>query len=198
MKNICIVLVIIMVSALLVACGAPAPVAKEDNTDNQEPAEQEVVQETQEETFGTFGEQDMIFVHEGVKYPISTPAQPLLDLFGTNYEEIVAPSCSFIGEDKQFIYDFATIFTYPMDNVDFIDEVYIYGGDFVTNRGIALGDTFKMVIEAYGEGGFEDGASYVYALNGDKTDMATQRLYFELTDGIVTGISYYGANNVIL
>ena len=77
MKKISIVLVILMVSVLLVACGAPAPIVTEVNTDNQEPVEHDDVQEVQEEAFGPFGENDMIFVHEGVEYPISSSAQPL-------------------------------------------------------------------------------------------------------------------------
>ncbi len=197
MKKISIVLIVLMVAAFLAACGAPAPVAV-DSTADQEASVEEAVDEVIEEVFGPFNENDLTFVNDGVEYPISTPAQPLLDLFGSDFEEIVAPSCSFVGEDKQFIYDFATVYTYPMDGVDMIDEVYIYGGDFVTNRGIALGDTLDMVIEAYGEGGFEDGPSFVYALSGDPKDMASQRLYFELTDGVITGISYYGANSIVL
>lgn len=197
MRKISIVLIILMVSALLAACGAPAPAAVEISDENETRVE-EAVEEIAEEVFGPFGENDMIFVHDGVEYLISTPAQPLLDLFGSDYEKIVAPSCSFVGEDKQFIYDFATVYTYPMDGVDLINEVYIYGGDFVTGRGIALGDTRQMVIEAYGEGGFEDGESYVYALNGDPEDATSPRLYFDFTDGVVSGISYFGANGIVL
>ena len=174
MKKIGIVFVIIMLGVWFAACGAPAPA----------PA-------------APFGEADMIFAHDGVEYPISTSAAPLLKVFGDDYEEIVADSCLYVGEDKQFIYDFASISTYPIEGEDMIDEIYIYGGDFVTNRGIALGDTLEEVIEAYGEGGFEEGISYVYALSGDPLDTQSQRLYFDLTDGIVTGISYFGANNIV-
>ncbi|MBT3318873.1 MAG: hypothetical protein HN948_00465 [Clostridia bacterium] len=198
MKKISIVIVIVMLAAVFTGCGAPAPTVTQDNTANEEAPIDEAVEETQEEDFGPFNENDLTFVHEGVQYPISTPAKPLLDLFGTDFEEIVAPSCSFVGEDKQFIYDFATVYTYPMDGVDLINEVYIYGGDFVTGRGIALGDTLEMVIEAYGEGGFEDGESYVYAVGGDPDDATSPRLYFDITDGVVSGISYFGANGIVL
>ncbi len=197
MKKISIVLIVLMLTAFLAACGAPAPVAV-DSTADQDASVEETVEEIAEEVFGPFNENDLTFVNDGVEYPISTPAQPLLDLFGSDYEEIVAPSCSFVGEDKQFIYDFATVYTYPMDGVDLINEVYIYGGDYVTNRGIALGDTRQMVIEAYGEGGFEDGESYVYAISGDPEDASSPRLYFDFTDGVVSGISYFGANGIVL
>ena len=65
--------------------------------------------------------------------------------------EIDAPSCAFVGEDKQFIYDFATIYTYPMDGVDMINEIYIYGGEYTTSRGIGLGATIDEVKAEYGE-----------------------------------------------
>ncbi len=195
MRRISIVIAIMMLVAVLSACGAPAPVANDDGATDQAVPVEEAVEEIEEEVFGPFGEKDMIFVNDGVEYPISTPAQPLLEAFGDGYEEIVADSCLYDGYDKQFIYDFATINTYPIEGADMIDEIYIYGGDFVTNRGIALGDTLEMVIEAYGEGGFEEGSSYVYALSGDQEDNASQRLFFDLTDGVITGISYYGANN---
>lgn len=197
MKKICIVSVTLLLAVFLAACGAQAPAAVDDSAIEQDTAAEETAAE---EITGPFNENDMIFAHDGVEYPISTPAQPLLDMFGSDYELVVAPSCVYgeDGDDKQFIYDFATVNTYPMDGEDIIDEIYIYGGDYVTSRGIALGDTLEMVIEAYGEGGFEDGESYVYALSGDQKDMASQRLYFEMTDGVVTGISYYGANNVVL
>lgn len=197
MRKFSVVLIILLVAAFFAACSAPVPAAEERSDDQETPAK-EAVEEIAEAVIGPFGESDMIFVHEGEDYVISTPAQPLLDLFGSDYEEIVAPSCSFVGEDKQFIYDFATVYTYPMDGVDMINEVYIYGGDFVTGRGIALGDTRQMVIAAYGEGGFEDGESYIYALNGDSEDATSPRLYFDFTDGVLSGISYFGANGIML
>ena len=196
MKKLLILLALTLILSFA-ACSAQNESA--DSTE-QEAADTQETEDTQpaEDMSGPFNENDMIFVYNGVSYPISTEAQPLLDVFGSDYEEITAPSCSFDGEDKQFIYDFATVYTYPMDGVDLINEIYVYDGDFTTSRGISLGDILDDVIEAYGEGGFEDGSSYVYALSGEPDDMQSQRLYFELTDGVVSGISYYGANGITL
>ena len=191
MKKLFILITIIMLITAFAACTA------QDSQGDTSVQDTEDLKDTQE-SFGAFNEKDMIFSYKGVSYPISTDAQPLLEAFGDDYEQITAPSCSFVGEDKQFIYDFATVYTYPMDGVDLINEIYIYSAEFETNRGISLGDTLDKVIDAYGEGGFEDGSSYAYALSGDPEDMTSQRLYFELTDGVVTGISYYGANGITL
>lgn len=186
MKKTGIVSIIIILLLSMAACQA------------QEVVSEEVDVQPQEITTGPFGEVDLIFIYQGVGYPISSDAVLLVEAFGTDYEEIGAPSCSFVGEDKQFIFSFATIYTYPMDDVDLINEIYIYDGDFVTNRGISLGDTKEDVVAAYGEGGVDQSDSYVYVLSGDIADTASPKLYFELTDGIVTGISYYGANGVVL
>ena len=145
---------------------------------------------------GPFNEADMVFVYNGIGYPISSDVTPLLSLFGEEYDYIPAPSCAFVGEDKQFIYDFATIYTYPMDGVDMINEIYIYGGSYTTSRGIGLGASLEEIKAAYGEAGVEQGSSYYYAV-GAADDLSSPRLTFELTNGVVSGISYFGANGII-
>ena len=180
------------------ACGG-AQVADDGGSTATSDETAQAVQETeQEEVSGPFGKADMVFVHEGKSYPISSDAAPLLEVFGSDYEVITAPSCAFEGEDKQFIYDFAEVFTYPDGDTDLINEIYVFDGDFTTGRGISLGDTLEAVIEAYGEGGFEQGDTYVYPLSGSMEDAGSQRLTFELTDGKVSGISWFGANGLEL
>ena len=188
MKKIIVFLIIGVLAFGMMACNDSTEVASEEAV---------VQQEQFEVPTGAFNEKDMIFVHNGVTYPISTDVTPLLQLFGSDYEEITAPSCAFVGEDKQFVYSFATVYTYPMEGVDMINEIYIFGGDYETSRGIGLGSTLDEIKAAYGEGGFEQGDSYVYVVSGSLEDTMSQKLFFELTDGAVSGISYFGANGVI-
>ena len=188
MKKILIYLIISIFIISAVACAQTA---------QQETAEETAVTQEYQAPTGPFSEEDMVFVYNGVGYPISSDASALLEAFGQGYEEITAPSCAFVGEDKQFIYDFVTIYTYPMDDVDLINEIYIYGGDYTTSRGIGLGATIDEVKAEYGDGGIEQGNSYVYVVSGSIEDTSSPKLYFELTNGVVSGISYFGANGII-
>jgi len=188
MKKIMIFLIVGVLAISAAACS--------DKTDETAAPETNQTQQYATPT-GPFSEADMVFVNNGAGYPISTDVTPLLNLFGEGYEVIAAPSCAFTGEDKQFIYDFATIYTYPMDGIDMINEIYIYGGEYTTSRGIGIGATLDEVKAAYGDTGFQEGNSYVYVVSGTMENTSSPKLYFELTDGVVSGISYFGANGII-
>ena len=149
-----------------------------------------------EELTGAFSEEDLIFVLDGVEYPLNSDAAPLILAFGEDYELTSAPSCAYIGEDKWFDYSFGSVSTYPMDDKDLIDEIYFYDGDYTTRRGIGIGSTLADVKEKYGEDGFEQDDMWVYVLSGDINDLQSPKLYFELSDDVVSGISYYAASNV--
>lgn len=189
MKKIALFLIIGVLAISMMACSGDE--AAPANTENQAPQEQFEV------PTGAFNERDMIFVYNGTPYPISTDSAPLLSVLGGQYEEIAAPSCAFTGEDKQFIFDDITVYTYPDGETDLINEIYFYGGSYTTSRGIGLGNTLDQVKSVYGEDGFEQGSSYVYVVSGSIEDTMSPKLYFELTDEVVSGISYFGANGVI-
>ena len=144
---------------------------------------------------GAFTEEDLVFVLDGKPFPLNTDAAPLLTAFGGEYETTTAPSCVYEGEDKQFDFAFASVFTYPTDGKDLIDEIDIYGGDYQTTKGIRLGSGKEEVLAQYGKG--EDkGDMIVYTLSGDPKDLKSPQLFFDIEDNKVTGISYYAASNV--
>jgi len=169
----------ILAAMLLGACSAAAP----------------QTQDTSDLVAGQFGENDLIFIYNGSAYPLNSDAAKLLEALGEDYETTTAPSCVYVGEDKQFDFKNMSIFTYPTDGKDLIDDIYFYGGDFETPKGIRIGSTLEEVKAQYGEGE-KVGSSYVYALSGSAKDLKSPKLTFEMSDGIVSGISFYAASNV--
>lgn len=95
-----------------------------------------------------------------------------------------------------FEYAFATIFTYPLDGKDLIDEIDIFQEEYKTNKGIGPGSTLDEVKTQYGDKGFDQDGMYVYVLSGNIDDLKSPKLYFEFVDDKVSSISYYGASNV--
>ncbi|MGN0741470.1 MAG: hypothetical protein ACI4L8_02390 [Candidatus Fimadaptatus sp.] len=95
--------------------------------------------------------------------------------------------------DKEFIYDFGSVYTHPVDGVDVWYEIFIDSGDFVTSRGIGIGSTPADMLEAYGEEYYADSATvYVYSLSGTEQDYATPSITMEaINNGVIYIDVYY-------
>lgn len=187
MKKLVLFILIVTMAIVMIGCGDDKPAV--------ESTEATIAEFTV--PTGDFNEADMVFVYNNVTYPISTDVTPLIQLFG-DYDEIACPSCAFEGEDKTLIFKDAEVYTYPIEGIDMINEIYILGGDYTTSRGIGIGSTMDEVKSAYGDVGFEQGMSYVYIVSGSIEDTMSQRLYFDFDEnGLVKSFSYYGANGVI-
>ena len=194
---------LLLISLLLCSCGQQSGAAQTVNTgvsyETGVKIEETTVQtaySTENKAAGEFSEKDLVFTYKGTQYPLNSDAAPLLEAFGPDYKETKAPSCAYIGEDKVFEYDFAAIYTYPLDGKDLIDEIDFFKGEYMTNRGVGLGSTLDEVKSQYGSEGFDIDGMYTFVLSGKADDLKSPKLYFELTDGTVTGISYYAASNV--
>lgn len=195
---------LLLISLMLCSCGQQTAAvqtvnAGETNGTVAEIEEESITQtaySTDDIATGKFSEKDLVFMFKGTQYPLNSDAAPLLEAFGPDYKETKAPSCAYIGEDKVFEYDFAAIYTYPLDGKDLIDEIDFFKGEYITNRGVGLGSTLAEVKSKYGSEGFDIDGMYTFVLSGKADDLKSPKLYFELTDGIVTGISYYAASNV--
>ena len=182
-------LVITSIALILALAGCAGVPAGEQSPD--------VTDETQPVAMGTFSEADLVFVINGVSYPLNSDAAPLLEVFGADYTLTAAPSCRYVGEDKMFEYAFATVLTYPLEDKDMIDEIYIKDGEYTTSKGIGIGSTLDEVKAAYGDGGFDIDGVYTYLLSGDLGNQKCPQLYFEISDGKVVAFGYYAASNVV-
>ena len=152
--------------------------------------------DTQPATVGTLTENDLIFVIDGTEFPLDSDVAPLLIAFGEDYTLTTAPSCLYDGEDKVFDYPFSSIYTYPIDGKDLIDEIFIFDGEYQTNKNIKIGSTLDEVKAQYGTNGYLVDSSYFYVLSGDVEDLESPKLFFDLLDDKVIGISYYAASNI--
>jgi len=203
MKNRWLVLPL-LITLLLCSCGQQTGavqtvntgVSNETDIKSEDESGVQTAFSAEAEAAGPFSEKDLVFIFKGTQYPLNSDAAPLLEAFGPDYKETKAPSCAYIGEDKVFEYDFATIYTYPLDGKDLIDEIDFFKGEYMTNRGVGLGSTLDEVKSKYGSEGFDIDGMYTFVLSGKADDLKSPKLYFELTDGTVTGISYYAASNV--
>jgi hypothetical protein len=147
---------------------------------------------TVETTFlsGSFSEKDLFFQYEGQGFGLLSDVSVLLAAMGDDYEEKAAPSCTFVGDDKNFKYPGLEIMTNPIDGKDLINEMIVTGTDFVTPRGIRIGDTREAVVAAYGEG-YDDQGTLTYVVSGVFEEYESDRMFISIKDGKVDYISYF-------
>jgi len=143
-----------------------------------------------------FVENDLVFVFDGVEYPLHSDASKLLAALGKGYSLSEADSCAYVGMDRQFIYDSGIeIDTYPIKDKDIIDLIVITRGDFSTSKGITIGSSREDVEAAYGPTYKDEGDVMIYYQNNDFDNLKAHQLYFVI-EGSVVEIGYYGASNV--
>lgn len=147
---------------------------------------------TAEPTFlsGMFSDKDLVFPYEGQEFGLLSDVTVLLTAVGEGYVETAAPSCTFEGEDKNFKYTGLEIMTNPIDGKDLINEIVVTSSDFVSPRGIKVGDPEDAVIAAYGEG-YDDQGVRTYVVSGDFEDYESDRMFISIKDGKVEYISYF-------
>lgn len=95
--------------------------------------------------------------------------------------------------DKEFIYEFGSVYTHPVDGVDVWYEIFVDGEGFETSRGIRIGDSAQDVLAAYGDEYYADSATvYIYSISGAQQDYATASVTIEATvDGVIYFDVYY-------
>jgi len=95
-----------------------------------------------------------------------------------------APSCAFDGTDRIFSYPGVQIYTYPVDDDDFIHTIGFFDDSVYTTEGkIRLGADIQDVIDVYGD-------NYKYETGMYTFTRGSTFLEFLVDDDIVIGITY--------
>ena len=82
--------------------------------------------------------------------PNFTAAQPLVEALGEPLEQMASPSCVFEGEDREFVYEYGSLYTNPIEGTDIWFDFYITAPGMATSRGLSVGDTVEKMLELYG------------------------------------------------
>lgn len=106
-------------------------------------------------------------------FPLDAPAAPLLAAVkkaGIALEMAEAESCLFDGKDREYIGEELLVGTQPRGpkGGEMMETIMALGGDWLTVRGIGIGDPREKVLAAYGEPDLQDADMMVYLLDGEQ------------------------------
>jgi hypothetical protein len=97
---------------------------------------------------------------------------------------VVQPSCAFDGDDRVYMYPDIDIFTYPVDDEDFIHTINLLNDNTRTTEGqVRVGDDMQKMLDAYGDDYILEASMYTFT-RGSTT------LQFFVSDGKVVGIIF--------
>ena len=124
-----------------------------------------------------------VFQSGGVAIGMNQEAAPVVAALGGWDNYIETESCAFQGLDKIYSYAGFDLYTYPKDDVDYVNSIYFTSDVVSTPEGIRIGSSLDEVLAAYGDQYTEEFGVYTYT-----KDQST--LSFIVTDGIVESVEY--------
>lgn len=123
-------------------------------------------------------------------YECDVYIEDIIAAFGEDYAYSEAMSCAYDGMDKVYGYasEFVDFSTRPDGDRDLVCEIYVYGGDWVSSKGIGIGATIDDVVAKYGEPTSSTNFISYYELPASNAESTGASLYFEFLggDGVVT------------
>ena len=157
----------------------------------QEQTEAPSVTDTQQQeqtdapSVGTFDGDDMTFNYNGNAIGVNMDMDSIVACMGEPIQIDTAPSCYYDGDDKTYIYNDYTIYTYTYDgSAYYSQEVEFTSNTVYTDKGIHIGSTLAEVESAYGTGYTVMGTNYRYYASDDTY------FYLNIDQGVVTAIGY--------
>ena len=169
MKKVFVILLAAML--LFTACGgsdAPATTAAGSEAESKQGGE----------TKGEF-----VFTVKGVEIAMNAEAAPIIEKLGGNPTYFESESCAFKGLDKQYDYGSYVVYTYPLNDVDYILSVELKDDTVEAEGGICIGASQDDVTKALGEPDDQTNVAYMY-------NRGKSQLQFIFKDQAVTSIQY--------
>ena len=130
-----------------------------------------------------------VFEYKGTKIAMNAQAAAIVEALGEPKNYVERPSCAFNGLDKEYNYGSFILYTYPMDDVDYVLQVVLMDDLVSTAEGISIGASRDQVTAAYGDGAKTVGTSPEY----DKGDC---QLTFVMDGDTVKSIQYYAVTGL--
>ena len=124
-----------------------------------------------------------VFQSGGVAIGMNQEAAPVVAALGGWDNYIETESCAFQGLDKIYSYAGFDLYTYPKDDVDYVNSIYFTSDAVSTPEGIRIGSSLDEVLAVYGDQYTKEFGVYTYT-----KDQST--LSFIVTDGIVESVEY--------
>lgn len=157
------------------------PLQQTDAPDVSEP----VADTTATTASGSFDGSSMTFDYDGNAIGVNMDMDSIVSCIGEPIQIDTAPSCYYDGDDKTYIYNDFTIYTYTYDgSVYYSQEVEFNSNTVYTDKGIHIGSTLAEVETAYGTGYTAMGNNYRYYASDDTY------LYLYVDQDVVTAIGY--------
>lgn len=141
----------------------------------------ETIMQSVEESTSSTETSGYSIVYEGVSMAPGMEATQIIEALGDDYELSEGASCAYQGMDKVYTYDNLIIYTYEIDEGEFVSIVEATGETCNTNASIHIGSLKDEVIEAYGEPQESTDAGLGYTQDGIE-------IQFFLTGSEVTDI----------
>ncbi|MGL5085713.1 MAG: hypothetical protein ACRC68_08375 [Clostridium sp.] len=126
---------------------------------------------------------EYIFEGNNISIKMNDAAVNTLQKLGKENQYFESQSCAFPGLDKVYTYNSFEITTYPINNVDYIESIFLLDDTVKTPEGVCLYQTLEDMKKAYGENYEEVQGIYTYQKGKSK-------LSFMIKDNKITQIEY--------
>jgi len=197
-KILCVVLLIIL-SFVLVACGetvVTTDLTRENETESHiyedianNDADEPPAEYTNNDSDTEAGSEEstqaagFALVYNGVTIQMDDDIEYLLTKLDEPVGIFEAPSCAFDGIDRIFGFQGIQIHTYPDGDLDRVHTVSFLNDGITTISGITLGDSWSDVVAIYGNNYTQDTGMFTYTI--DRTTLS-----FFVEDDMVFGIIF--------